>query len=91
MAEKKEKPRYNAGRRIRWLGVAIVVAVIAYSGGWYPQYGAYLNISGGLSGFDGTANAVYFDEVYLATEAYGSGCPIEPSGMIATQPIDSSS
>lgn len=35
MAENKEKPRYNAGRRIRWLGVAIIVAVIAYSGGWY--------------------------------------------------------
>lgn len=35
MAQNKEKPRYNAGRRFRWLGVAIVLAVIAYSGGWY--------------------------------------------------------
>jgi len=35
MAKNKEKPRYNAGRRIRWLGVAIILAVILYSGGWY--------------------------------------------------------
>lgn len=35
MAKNKEKPRYNAGWRIRWLGVAIILAVIAYTGGWY--------------------------------------------------------
>jgi hypothetical protein len=34
MADSKAKPRYNAGRRIRWLAVAIVAAGIAYSVGW---------------------------------------------------------
>ena len=35
MADSNKKPRYNAGRRIRWLAAAIVAAIIAYSGGWY--------------------------------------------------------
>ena len=35
MAQNKEKPRYNAGRRFRWLGAAIILACIAYSGGWF--------------------------------------------------------
>jgi hypothetical protein len=35
MTNRKEKPRYDAGRRIRWLGVAIVLAAVAYSAGWY--------------------------------------------------------
>lgn len=35
MTDRKEKPPYNAGRRIRWLAVAIVVAIAAWTGGWY--------------------------------------------------------
>ena len=35
MTAADEKPSYNAGRRIRWLAVAIMALVAAYSGGWY--------------------------------------------------------
>jgi len=35
MADSKAKPRFNAGRRIRWLAAGIVLAFIAYSAGWY--------------------------------------------------------
>ncbi|MCI5075168.1 DUF2125 domain-containing protein [Oricola sp.] len=35
MADPKAKPAYNAGRRIRWLGMVIILVAIAYSAGWF--------------------------------------------------------
>lgn len=35
MTTEMAKPRYDAGRRFRWLGVAIVLAILAYSAAWY--------------------------------------------------------
>lgn len=34
MSAPEKKPSYNAGRRIRWLLVAVLVVVIAYTAGW---------------------------------------------------------
>ena len=31
----------------------------------------------------GTANSIWFDGVWIATEGQGSDCPIEPSGTIS--------
>jgi len=35
MSAPEKKPSYNAGRRIRWLLVAVVVVAIAYTAGWF--------------------------------------------------------
>ncbi|MBO6638592.1 MAG: DUF2125 domain-containing protein [Roseitalea sp.] len=35
MSGVRKKPSYDAGRRIRWLMIAVVAAVAVYSGGWF--------------------------------------------------------
>ncbi len=47
----------------------------------YPDYSAR-GLSGGISGLDGTANAIYFSDVWFGTETAGSTCPDEPSGLV---------
>lgn len=65
-----------------WLG-GNASASYSMSGGSTPGYGAYLSMDGGISALPGTANAVWFDEVYIASAEQGSTCPEEPSGTIS--------
>ncbi len=78
---------------IRWLGegfegtwiAAGLSANLIVSGGYNEDTGTYLNLSGGLSGYDGESTAVWFDGVLMAQESRGNDCEIEPSGTISVR------
>jgi hypothetical protein len=66
-----------------WLGDDVSLAIVV-SGAAVPGSGAYLTLQGGLDGYGGTyADSVRFEGVYMATAAWGSDCPQEPSGTLA--------
>jgi hypothetical protein len=58
---------------------------LTLSGGWYTSYGGYLDLSGGISGFEADVQSVSFQSVHLATAGWGSDCEAEPSGTISVR------
>jgi hypothetical protein len=67
-----------------WMVQDLSLALVL-SGGYYPSYGSYVDLSGGVSGFEGDVQSVSFDGVHMADEGWGSDCPVEPSGSIGVR------
>jgi len=76
----------GTGADASWLGQDLAVDLYTYAID-YQSYedGVYTYLNGSLSGFTGTVNAVWFDQVLLQSEDVGSDCGAEPGGLISVR------
>ncbi len=68
-----------------WLGEARSLSLTVLGNG-APGQGAAISLEGGMSGLSTPhTDTVRFEGLYMATEAWGSDCPIEPSGTVSVR------
>jgi hypothetical protein len=70
-----------------WLSRQLSVSLTLSGTGW-PGGAATLQVQGGVAGYDGVGSAAWFDRINIASEAYGSDCPLEPSGSLSVRDAD---
>lgn len=65
------------------LGVNTYVSASAYSDMGVPY--SQMTMTGSVSGLSGDVNTIVMTDTFIYTEAYGSDCDLEPSGLISVR------